>query len=136
MPSSSDNSRARRSETKHRVWRPVIPAATIPTSVTMGASRRRALDPTFESRLVQNQALCVLQVGGGVDHPFRYGAGERSEVREVDQPAQDTVALGLYRMDASHSASSKTSTQAETGQTSAHSAHPEQRSSRTRRGAP
>ena len=42
IPRFSDNSQARRSETKHRVARPVIPAATIPTSVTMGASLRRA----------------------------------------------------------------------------------------------
>jgi hypothetical protein len=38
-------------------------------------------------------------------------------------------------MDTPHSLSSSTSTQAETGQTSAHSAHPEQRSSRTTSGA-
>src|SRR5919107_5963737 len=70
-----------------------------------------------------------------MDDSFRDGAREWSQVREVDHPAQDPVALRLYGMDASHSASSSISTHAETGQTSAHSAHPEQRSSRTMRGA-
>src|SRR5215217_7549001 len=69
-----------------------------------------------------------------MNNSFRDGTGERPEVREVHHPAQDAIALGLYRMDAPHSVSSSTSTQAETGQTSAHSAHPEQRAARTTRG--
>src|SRR5215204_2558865 len=71
-----------------------------------------------------------------MDDSFRNGTRKGSQVREVDHPAQDAVALRLYGMGAPHSASSSTSTHAETGQTSAHSAHPEQRSSRTSRGAP
>jgi hypothetical protein len=53
---------------------------------------------------------------------------------EVHELTQYVVALGLYRVNAPHFSSRSTSTQADTGQTSAHSAHPEQRSSRTMSG--
>ena len=44
--SCSESVRVRASETKHSVSRPVIPAATIPTSVTTGPPRRRAEIPS------------------------------------------------------------------------------------------
>jgi hypothetical protein len=85
----------------------------------------------------ENPAIGVFEVGGGVDDALGYGPGERSEVREVHELAQYAVALLLYGVGASHLSSVfTTSTQAATGQTSAHSAQPVHLSSRTMRGEP
>ncbi len=134
MPSSSERSLARGSETKQSVSRPVIPAATMCTSVTMGAPQTEGFEPAFEGCFVEDEALRVLGIRRGVDDALGDGARERPEVREVHQPAQDAVALGLYGVDAPQASSRSTSMQAATGQTSAHSAQPVQRSSRTMRG--
>src|SRR5215211_4574690 len=100
-----------------------------------GSSPAQGFEAISQGRLVEGEGLGVFEICGGVDHTLGHGAGERREVRKVHELAQYAVALGLYRVRASHSLSAlTTSTHAATGQTSAHSAHPVQRSSRTTRG--
>ena len=101
-----------------------------------GGILAQGFEPVLERRLVEDEARRVLGVGGGVDDALGDGPAQGPEVREVHERAQDAVALALYGVNAPHASSRSTSTQAETGQTSAHSAQPEQRSSSTIRGDP
>src|SRR3712207_9099040 len=89
------------------------------------------------STLFPYTTLFRSEVGGGVDDALGHGPREGFERREVHELAQYPIALFLYRVGSPHPSSVlTTSTHAATGQTSAHSAQPVQRSSRTTRGEP
>jgi hypothetical protein len=99
-----------------------------------GCPSAESSDGSFQNRLVKDQAFCVLHIRRSVNYALHDGAREGLQMREIDQLTQPAVALCLYRVDSPQLSSSRISTQALTGQTSAHSAHAVQRSPRTTRG--
>ena len=135
MSRCSASSRARGSETKQRALRAVMPAATIPASVTTLAPLRRASRPRLRAASSRTRLSAYSRSAEAwiTRSATARESGPRCE--EVHLLAQDAVALGLDGVNASHSLSDiMTSTHAATGQTSAHSAQPVQRSSKTVRG--